>query len=246
MPLLWLQSNCQKGQRIVHSALVHSQQAHMKHFLLVAIVTLITLMLAPAGAQAQSSRLYFAGYLGLNTFGESGFSETTRNREGEIEFKNAFSIAGALGLRLTPQWRIEGEISRRNAKLNNIDFEGGGNFKLGGEIASWLYMMNFYYDIDWAWKDFQPFLTAGLGFAAHEAAIYDNSGLAVNATDDTLGFAFQLGGGMKYRLNPDTALTGNYRYIGANDLEIDSYDLEYTSHEWRIGLEYDLPMGWLL
>lgn len=216
-------------------------------YALPAIIMIVCLAFAAGNAQAQSSRLYFAGYLGLNTYTENGFSETTQDREGDIELKNSFSIAGALGLRLSPQWRIEGEASRRNAKLDRIDFEGqpGGSFKIGGEIASWLYMLNFYYDVDWFWKNFQPFLTAGIGFAAHEAAIYDTSGLAVNATDDSLGFAWQLGGGLKYRLNPDTAITSNYRYIGTSDMEVDSYDLEYTSHELRIGLEYDLSLDWL-
>lgn len=202
-------------------------------------------VLAGAGvAQAQSSRLYFAGYLGLNTFTESEFSETTTGSTGDMEFKNAYSLAGALGLRLTPQWRLEGEISRRSANMDRIDIAGNGTFELGGELETWLYMLNLHYDVDWQWKNFQPFLTAGVGFAAHEAQI---NGSAVNpaASDDSLGFAWSMGGGLKYRVNPDFAITSGYRYVGTNDLEVDSYDFEYSTHELRLGLEYDLPTDWL-
>mgnify|MGYP002713218198 CR=1 FL=1 len=218
----------------------------MKNVLI--MLALITVLVSTAGnAYAQSSRLYFAGYLGLSTFNDSEFSESTMNRDGDMQFKNAFSLAGALGLRLTPQWRIEGEISRRSADMSSIDFNGagGGSFKLGGDVSTWLYMLNLYYDIDWTWKNFQPFLTAGLGLASHDMTINDTSGLVPNATDDSMGFAWQLGGGLKYRINPDTALTSNYRYIGTNDLEVDSYDVEYSAHEFRLGLEYDLPVNWL-
>ncbi len=211
-------------------------------FVTLCLVALLVFGSAVAGAQ--SSRLYFAGYLGLNTFTESNFSETTTNSDGDIEYKNAVSLAGALGLRLTPQWRVEGEISRRNADADRIDFAAGGSFELGGNLESWLYMLNLYYDFDWEWQNIRPFLTAGIGLASHEAQIDTPAGGVPAATDDSLGFAWALGGGLKYRVNPDVAITGNYRYVGTSDIEVDSYDVEYSNHEMRIGIEYDLPMDW--
>jgi len=217
----------------------------MRYALLSMILAAGMLATGAGLAQAQSSRLYFAGYLGLNSFTESEFSETTTGRQGDLEFKNAFSMAGALGLRLTPQWRMEAEISRRNSHTDRADITGAGSFEMGGDLTSWLYMLNLYYDVDWQWKNFQPFLMAGVGLASHEANLDDVSGLLPNASDDSLGFAWGLGGGLKYRVNPDMAITTNYRYIGANDLEVDSFDFEYSSHELRLGLEYDLPTDWL-
>lgn len=210
------------------------------------VAILAGLSMGAGMAQAQSSRLYLAGYLGLNTFTESDFSESTTGSEGDIEFKNAFSLAGALGLRLTPQWRIEGEISRRSGHLDRADVSGLGSFEAGGDLTTWLYMLNVYYDIDWQWKNFQPFVMAGVGFGSHEMEVDSVTGLATPpATDDSLGFAWSMGGGLKYRLNPEMALTSNYRYVGTTDLEVDSYDVEYSTHEFRLGLEYDLPMDWL-
>jgi len=212
---------------------------------LIALLIAVTALAGAGLAQAQSSRLYLAGYLGLNTFAESDFSETTMPREGDFEFKNSFSLAGALGLRLTPQWRVEAEISRRSADADRMDVEGLGTFKLGGDLDSTFYMLNVYYDIDWQWKNFQPFLMAGIGFAQHEAQIIDANAIVPNATDDSLGFAWSMGGGLKYRIDPDVALTGNWRYVGANDLEVDSFDFAYSTNEFRLGIEYDLPTDWI-
>ena len=211
---------------------------------LIAITCLCLGMIALTSlAHAQSSRLYFAGYLGLNTYTENDFSEGRTGTSGDVEFDNAFSLAGALGLRLTPQWRIEAEISRRAADLDRADFNNA-SFDMGGELETWLYMVNLFYDLNWEWKNFQPFLMAGVGLAGHETQITDPNGGLPRASDDSLGFGWSLGGGLKYRVDPELALTTNYRYIGTNDIETDSYDVEFTTHEFRIGMEYDLPMDW--
>jgi len=207
------------------------------------VTVFITGLIATHSAQAQSSRFYFAGYLGLNTSGDLNFSESTTANQGDLEVDNSVSLAGALGLRLTPQWRLEAEISRRSSDIDRGDF-AAGTFKLGGEMESWLYLLNVYYDMNWEWKNFQPFLTAGLGIAGHEVELNDPAGTLPIASDDSMGFAWSLGGGLKYRVNPDVAITSNYRYIGTNDLEVDSYDIEFSTHEFRLGLEYDLPMDW--
>ncbi len=209
----------------------------------IAFVVLVGFVFCAIPAQAQTSRIYFTGYLGLNTFTDSDLSESTSGQSGDLELNNAFSLAGAMGLRLTPQWRLEGEISYRKADLDRIEV-AAGSFEFGGDVNTWLYMLNIYYDVDFEWKNFKPFLTAGLGFASHEAQLDRVAGLLPEATDDSIGFAWQLGGGLKYRVNPDLAISSNYRYIGTSDIEVDSYDVEYTTHEFRVGMEYDLPMDW--
>ncbi len=196
-------------------------------------------------AQAQSSRLYFAGYMGLNTMSDRDFSESTQRRSGDITFKNTLSFAGAMGLRLTPQWRLEGEISYRKANISRLNLSPEGGLRAGGELGTWLYMMNLYYDFDYEWRNFQPYLTGGLGLASQRARISGNTGPLPNAKEDSWGLAYALGGGLRYRFNPDMALSTGYRFVGTTDLDIGSYDLKYRSHEFRLGLEVDLPSGWL-
>lgn len=193
-------------------------------------------------AAAQSSRLYFAGYMGLNSSTEQEFSESSRPASGDIELKNAFTFAGALGLRISREIRVEAEISRRKAPMDRIDVNGQGTFKLGGDLTSWLYMLNGYYDFDLGWRNIKPFATAGLGFAVHDAEIIDEAGVAANGLDSDWGLAWQAGGGLKYRVRDNMAFTGSYRYLGTTQIQVDSYDLDYGSHELRLGVEYDIPV----
>lgn len=216
-----------------------------KQILCLSIAAFAALFACALPAAAQTSRLYFAGYIGLTQYNEGNFSEGTTSTDGQMEFRNAISLAGAMGLRLTPQWRVEAEVSRRSGDIASVDFKNGGTYNFGGDITSMLYMLNLYYDIDWQWKNFQPFVNAGIGLATHEVQLEDTSGLLPNATDDTmLGFAWSLGGGLKYRMTPNLAMTGNYRFVGTSDIEADSYDIDWGAHEIRFGMEYDLPLDW--
>lgn len=196
-------------------------------------------------AQAQSSRIYLASYLGLNTHTESEFGESTVPQGGDIEFDNAISFAGALGVRVNEQWRLEGEVSFRTADMDRIDFDTAGSFGLGGELQTYLFMLNTYYDFDLEWENITPFVSAGVGLAWHDGEIDDISGVAIDATDSDVGFAYQVGGGLKYRLDDDLAFTGGYRYLGTSDIQFDTYDFEYDSHEFRFGIEYDIPVDFL-
>jgi opacity protein-like surface antigen len=197
-------------------------------------------------AQAQSSRIYFAGYMGLNTYGDLGFSESSANVSGDFEMDNATSFAGALGVRLTRQLRAEAEISYRKAEIASVDIAGAGSFRAGGDVSSLFYLLNLYYDFDLEWQNLQPFIGVGVGFASHEGQIQDIAGFGPAATDDSMSLAWALGGGLKYRMNDDVALTGNYRFLGVPDFQVDSYDVDYSSHEIRFGLEYDLPVSQFL
>ena len=192
-------------------------------------------------ASAQTSRLYFAGYLGLTTSGDQEFTESSIPRSGDIETKNANSFAGALGVRLSRQFRIEGEISYSAADMDRMDINNVGSFEMAGELTTWTALINAYYDFDVDW-DLQPFIGAGLGISWHEGDINDLSGLALDTADDTTRLTWQMGGGLKYRVGPDLAFSGAYRYLGSTDLDFGTYNIDYNNHEIRIGLEYDLPV----
>ena len=69
-------------------------------------------------AHAQTSRMYLSGYMGLNTFSSREFSHPTDN--GAVEISNSVGFAGALGLRLTPNIRVEGEIAYNRSDFSNI------------------------------------------------------------------------------------------------------------------------------
>lgn len=206
------------------------------------VILAAILLAAPTPAQAQTSRVYLASYFGLKTYPDSEYDDSASGTSGDIKFKNAWSFAGALGLRLSQQTRVELEVDYTSADLDGIDINGLGAFQMGGEITSWIGMLNAYYDFDVDWP-LQPFLGAGLGLGHFDAQIDDVAGFATDTNDDALGLVWQVGGGLKYRMNPELAVTGGYRYLGTTSLEFGGYDLDYRTHEFRLGLEWDLPAG---
>lgn len=197
---------------------------------------------AASAAQAQTSRLYFAGYLGLPKFQNMEFSEDTVPLSGEIQSDRGNSFAGALGIRLSRQVRAEAEIAYSTVNMDGLDLNTGARSGLGGEWKIWTGMLNVYYDFDLKWDKLQPFIGAGLGYGYYNGKIDDGSGPALDINRDANTLTWQVGGGLKYRIEPDLAFTGSYRYLDSLDLSLGSYEIDYGSHEFRLGLEYDLPV----
>lgn len=203
-----------------------------------AFLTLPLLCAAPA--HAQSSRLYVAGYMGLNTVSSQDFSG--QNAKGSIGFKNGSSFAGALGLRLTPNIRVEGEISYSRNDLSSMTLSTGAAGSIGKNLKTWLYMAHGYYDFNVNWRNLTPFVSAGLGMAVHDGAIAGAPGGLLDAAGTSYELAYSVGAGLKYQMKPGMALTGGYRYIGTTALGIGDYSVDYNAHEFRAGLQYDLPV----
>jgi opacity protein-like surface antigen len=191
-------------------------------------------------AHAQTSRLYFAGYLGLTAFDGLSFDDEQTPISGTIEPDNSTNFAGALGLRFTRNFRMEAEFSYRDADFGTVVLDSIGSSGIEGDIRSSLLMINGYYDFDIPNWQTQPFLSGGIGIARHQAELFDPQGRTQNFTNETLGLVWSAGGGLKYRTSPNFAWTGSYRFIDGTDLEFDETNIDYSSHEFRIGLEYDL------
>ncbi len=181
-------------------------------------------------AFAQSSRIYMAGYLGLSKLSDADMSSPSVS--GQARYDNNMSFAGALGLRLNYNLRIEAEASYASNNFARLD-----NIELGGDISRTSIMLNGYYDFDVPW-DIRPFLSAGIGMHRFKGDIRSSS--IANDTGDAAALGWSMGGGLKYRISDDMAITGSYRYLGSTNIDIGTYDIEYTNHEFRIGIEYDL------
>lgn len=201
----------------------------------------VSVMAGAASSYAQTSRIYFAGYLGLSKMDGLDFEESTSGQQGDIEYDNTISFAGALGLRLSPQVRLEAELSYRKADANRMEFSDGQNLGGGGEIKTYGGLLNLFYDFDVPW-DLKPYVSAGLGYAYHRGEIDDQSSNNVDVSTNSGHLIWQGGGGARYRLSPSTMLSGGYRYTDGTDLDFGSYTIDYESHEFRIGLEYDIPV----
>lgn len=206
---------------------------------LCSLIVTILLAFSAGSAHAQSSNIYFAGYFGLSTFSDRDFSESTTPASGSVETDDALNFGAALGFRLSPQFRIEAEAGYVSSDLESIKV-AGREFRLGGDSKTYSLMLNGYYDIETGWP-ITPFLGAGIGFGYHEGDINDVAGITVDASGDDWTLLYNVGGGLKYRVSDSLAFTSAYRYVGSSDVSWDQTEIDYSAHEFRIGLEYDLP-----
>ncbi|MFP4313134.1 MAG: outer membrane protein [Alphaproteobacteria bacterium] len=205
------------------------------------ILSAVIIMGALLTASAQSfakdtSKLYISGYMGINLGRDLDFSEDTNTISGTADINNAPSFAGALGLRLSKNLRTEAELSYRK---NDIDSLSGnfGRSDIGGDLSGWLGLINLYYDFDLDWK-IKPYLSAGLGLGYYDADVVSLNG--ARFSDDAYGFTWQAGAGLQYRSGDKWFWTAGYRYLDSADLEFGDLDLDYNSHEIRLGVSYDL------
>jgi opacity protein-like surface antigen len=210
---------------------------------IIAALIVCSLCLAAAGAHAQTTRLYLASYMGLNLYNGQHFHEDSTNTSGTINYKNALSFAGALGIRLNRNIRVEGEISYRTAEIHSTE-AGGASLPSGDSNHTLLAMANVYYDFNLNWRNITPFVTAGIGVASHDISFNGGGGLPA-ASGRSTGFAYQAGAGLIYRVSPTLAFTGDYKYLTTTDIDVGGYTSGYHSHEVRLGLQYDLPVGFM-
>lgn len=183
--------------------------------------------------------MYFAGFLGLNAYIKSDYEESRTPVRGSLEFHNGTMMAGALGLRLNPEFDLEAELAYRKTDVSNLNVAGPGRVDMGGEVGSWTAMVNGIYNFDSNWV-VQPFVTGGLGLTFQSGEFDDVTGTSRDASDDDMGLAWALGGGLRYNVRDGMAFTGSYRYFGTSDLDFQDTTVSYAAHEFRLGLEYEL------
>jgi opacity protein-like surface antigen len=160
---------------------------------------------------------YVAGQIGLNMpTGDSGTLD------------NDAAFAGALGYRIHPNIRVEGEVSyRKNDYSDTI-----GGITASGDTKVATALINGWYDFTNSSK-FTPYVGGGVGFSRGWATL---NALGVTVKEKDSAFTYQLGGGVAYALNDRLDLTTDYRYLDtANFSDIGD---DYRAHEIRVGMRY--------
>lgn len=185
----------------------------------------------------ENSRFYLAGYMGLNIGTENDFSDKANNVSGEVKKDHGMSFAGALGLRLSKHFRVETELSYRNSDIDDFSVNGAGNISASGDIDNWLGLVNLYYDFDVPWK-VKPYVTAGLGLGYYDGEV--NAGNGTRFNDSAYGLTWAAGAGLQYRTSDKLSWTAGYRYLDSSELDFGSVNMDYSAHELRVGLKYDL------
>lgn len=156
----------------------------------------------------------FAGFRGLNI--EQAHLNRVENPSRDF--------TGALGFRLSPAWRIEGEGVRFTRAYGR-----------GAARETRLGLVNLYYDADVGSDRIQPFIGVGAGLMERRD---------LNDDHRALDLAVHAGGGVRLMLNRNLSLSGDYRFI--NTVPLYHRGAAYGEegerhHQLRFGLTYDIP-----
>ena len=198
---------------------------------------LVALVQTTATAQAQSiSNSYISAKVGITKTSDADWSDT--GLTGDIGIDTGKNIAFAYGFNAMPSLRTELEVSYRKADLDDITVDGVGTADLTGDVKTWGFLLNGYYDF-MADQSFSPYISAGVGALRHSGKISSVAGLGVTGVSgsDTV-FAYQLGAGASYDIGHNLALDGGYRYLGSSDPDFSTTTAEYDAHEFRLGVRY--------
>jgi opacity protein-like surface antigen len=108
---------------------------------------------------------------------------------------------------------------------------------LNGDISSLALMINGFYDFNLG-LPVTPFAGGGLGIARVRI---DSDWLGVDSSDTV--FAYQLGAGLAFALNPQVNIDLQYRFFATLDPELkfqsgERFDTEYMTHNVMLGLRY--------
>lgn len=196
---------------------------------LLSLATVIGLSLSTPAMADTGSDWYVGGGIGLTVTTDSDYSDSTSS--GSFELDRAANLSLAVGKKFKENFRGEVELSYRTADLDSVAISGVGTASLDGDIETTTLLVNGYYDFETE-VNLKPYLSAGIGFARHDA---EDS--VLGSGDDTV-FAYQAGFGASYTLSDKTDLYTGYRYLGSSDPEFSGLEAEYDAHELNVGVRY--------
>ncbi len=195
------------------------------------------------GAAAESKGIYFDFHAGAVYVQEADNEAKSGGGKAETSYDPGYSLGIALGYDFG-DFRLEGELSTREADLDEIDDAFLGEFNAGGNVFASAGMVNAYYDFDTG-TPWRPYLGGGIGGAVVGFEDADTEAAGNFADDDDLVFAFQAAAGLGYEFNDNFTFYGGYRFFGTtppdletnDDLKTD-FESEFFSHTVEVGIRY--------
>lgn len=184
-------------------------------------------------ASANRTGPYVGLGLGLVDTPSTDVTDTTKRK---VKFDNGKMGALFGGYAYGNGWRLEGELSRRDADVKSIDGTTGS-----GDLKTTSLMANVLYDFD-----INAPVTPYLGFGAGLSRVkFDNASpfgaSSINDTDNAL--ALQGIAGASYAMNENLDLFADYRYFTARNVSMrtaagTSASFDTRNHAIMVGLRY--------
>lgn len=222
------------------------------------IIPVLVTLLIPAVCTADQPRTggYLSGFIGATipkntTVTSDVYSPAIDSFTDRVEFDPGINI-GMTGGYDYGYFRMEGELSFKNAEINRItDQTDNYSFRnVDGNLDVSALMFNSFFDLHND-SPVTPYIGSGIGFATlgiNDTYGTDTRGATTTRSllyeDDTdTVFAYQVGGGVEIALNRRLSLDLSYRYFGTTKARFDnnwdvSSSLKFESHNAAVGLRF--------
>lgn len=201
--------------------------------ILAAILVCTTLSIFAGNTQADTGP--FIGISGGPTWtSDSDVSSTTTAFT--LSSKLGYAVGGELGLDFD-SFRVSAEVAYRKADFDTAKSTNGSSAGMDGNYSLLTYMLNYYFTGQVA-TGIKPFVNVGLGVA--EATLKDLSVAGVNVLSSAseTQAAIQVGLGLTYDVNRNTALDCGYKFIAADTFKLDGANLSFLNHSLTAGVRY--------
>lgn len=176
--------------------------------LILAAIALAIISVSPASAK---------GFY-VTTFGGVNFNDVSYDSKWlQVDSNTGYVIGAALGTTVdqVPGLRAEAELSYRS---NGVDITICGD-GLKANDETWALMANAVYDVPTASWPVHPYLLAGAGYASRTGSL-NNYPLEVS----NQGLAYQVGGGVTFKIADGIDGDIGYRYFQGPDLNVSPVD----------------------
>lgn len=210
----------------------------MKRFGLIVLIALASSVPAAAGGY------YVDLFAGIGETDDTSFGVLGTSRI-ETEFDSNFNYGVSFGYAFDNQWRIEGELFRREADVDTHNLDNGGPIAGSfGEGNSVSIFANLFYDFDNESR-VTPYLGFGVGTVNVDYADFGVPGLAaLDDDDDVLGYQFAAG--IAVEINEAWSFRTDLRWLEAEDAELTSSvatgstssDVSYSAYDMTVGFRY--------
>jgi opacity protein-like surface antigen len=205
-----------------------------QQLLLLSFLLLPLASCASSGAPRGPSGLYARANIGYGQTLDGAFDPSGSSADGEY---SAGMVSGAaIGYDFNENWSVEADWTYRSGDVDSIG--AGGSVANGGDYASVAVTGNAIYSFSTsgAWR---PYIGAGLGFLQEIDADLQP---AIGEVSDRGAFAYQLLGGVGYRLSEAIELTLEGRYLGTSGVELEgggqSFEADYDHMGVLFGLRW--------
>lgn len=212
---------------------------------LILLAGLATLATPPALAESgREPRWYATAFGGANFMSGQRFDFTGPGGDASagIGMDAGAIVGGAVGYRVTLDWRLEGEFAYRS-----VDNSGGtltdGTELRGGDYASTSVALNGLYDFNLFGSDSaRSYVGLGLAWLTEVDADFAQPSGEVSYSGD--GFGVQLLAGVRYDIGERAFLDAGARYLVASGIELDAENglgrFEADYEPWAV----TLAIGW--